>query len=178
MIKIGQHERWKVLPNVDYGRDLDATIPGAPNFKYGEVVESETAVKHAIANVPTEAQWKAAEQYAVFILQPLRNRKGRIHMSSWFRCHALNSHPDVGSSYTSFHCTGGGGDLEPQECTLMELLEEAYKLPVFAEIIAEYFPDGWVHIGALVGDNRRKLKLKDQSHNFSAITIENLRKLY
>lgn len=177
MIKEGQELRWKVLAGVDYGRDLDATIVGTQNFKYGEVVESAIAVQHDIANVPTEAQWKAAEQYTVFILQPLRTRKGRIHMASWFRCHELNSHPDIGSSDTSFHCTGGGGDLEPQECSLMELLEEAHTLH-FSEIIAEWFPNGWVHIGFLKGDDRRRLKLKDKTHHYTLVTIEQLRKLY
>lgn len=165
-----------ILQNVDYGRDLNAKIKGTENFYYWEAVSSVQAVRLGIKNVPTEAQWLTIEWYAKNVLQPLRDKVGGINMSSWFRCKKLND--SVGSSDTSFHLTGGGGDLEPQECSLMELLEEAYKLPIFAEIIAEYFPNGWVHIGALVGDNRRKLKLKDQSHNFSAITIENLRKLY
>jgi len=177
MIRLDQHKRWKVLANVDYGRDLDAYIPNAPNFQYGEAVESATAVKHGIANIPTETQWKAIETFAVFIAQPLRNKCGAIRVSSLFRCVELNSHPDIGGSEKGFHPTGGGADLEPLECTLMELLEEAYKLN-FSEIIAEHFPNGWVHIGFLKGDDRRRLKLKDKLHHFTLITIEALRKLY
>lgn len=178
MIRSDQHKRWKVLPNVDYGRDLNATIPGAPNFYYGEVVESATAVKHGIKNIPTEAQWKRAEAFANNIAQPLRNTKGRIKMSSWFRCVELNSHPDIGGSDRGFHPSGGGGDLEPLDCPLMELLEEAYQLPEWAEIIAEHFPHGWVHIGWIAGDNRRKLKLKDKNHHFARVDIVKLREMY
>lgn len=177
MIKLGQDKRWKVLPNVDYGRDLDASIPNANNFKYGEAVESETAVALGIANVPTEAEWKVIETVAVFMLQPLRNKKGRLKVSSWFRCAELNRHPDIGSSATSFHEKGAAVDLEPQECSLMELLEEAYKLN-FSEIIAEFFPNGWVHVAFLRGDDRRRLKLKDKLHHFKLVTIDYIRKLY
>ena len=174
-----QHKRWKVLPNVDYGRNLDAMIPGAPNFRYGEVVESEVAVKHGIKNIPTEADWKRAEDYARSIAQPCRNAKGRIHMSSWFRCVELNSHPDIGGSDKGFHPYGGGGDLKPIDCSLMELLEWAVlHLPEVAEVIAEYFPNGWVHLGWVRGDNRRKIKLKDAHHNYSPITLQALKQLY
>lgn len=179
MIRSDQHKKWKVLPNVDYGRDLNATIPGAPNFYYGEVVESSTAVKHSIKNIPTEEEWKRAESFARNVLQPSRNAKGKIIMSSWFRCVELNSHPDIGGSDKGYHPTGGGGDLEPQSCTLMELLEWAYEnIEEFGEIIAEHFPNGWVHIGYIAGDNRRKLKLKDAKHHFTLVSIETLRSMY
>lgn len=180
MIKLGQDKRWKVLPNVDYGRDLDASIPGAPNFQYGEVVQSATAVKHGIANVPTEAEWVRAESFACNVLQPLRNQFGALHIESWFRCIALNTHKDIGGSILGFHPSGGGGDIERLDGgSLMEMLEWAYhNLKEFGEIIAEHFPNGWVHIGYIAGDNRRKLKLKDKTHHFVRVTIEQLRKLY
>ncbi len=167
--------KWLIIPNVNYGRDLDAFIPGAQNFQYGEFVQSQKAIDHNIANVPTEAQWKNIEAFAVFIAQPLRTKCGRIKISSGYRCQDLNDL--LGSSEASFHRIGGACDLEPQECTLMSLLEVAYTLN-FSEIIAEYFPDGWVHVGFLKGDDRRMLKLKDASHNYARITIEDLRKLY
>lgn len=170
-------KQWKVLPDVDYGRDLDAVIPGAPNFRYGEAVQSDIAVKLGIANVPTEAQWKAIETVAIFILQPLRTRKGPLKATSWFRCAELNRHPEIGSSEKSYHERGCAVDIEPQNCSLMELLEEAYKLN-FSEIIAEFFPDGWVHVAFMRGDDRRRLKLKDKLHHFTLVTIEQLRKWY
>lgn len=165
-----------ILSGIDYGRDLDAYIPDAPNFQYWEVVSSNIAVRHNIANVPTEAQWKAAENFARFVLQPLRYKFGRLNISSWFRCPALNT--KVGSGPSSFHLTGGAADVEPEEVTLMELLDGAYSLANISEIIAEFFPHGWVHIGYLVGDNRRMLKLKDPTHNYSRVTLDQLKQLY
>lgn len=164
-----------ILQGIDYGRDLDAYIPNAPNFQYWEVVSSPIAVRLGIKNIPTEAQWRNAEIFAVNVAQPIRNKVGRISFSSWFRNPQLNT--AVQSGPTSYHLTGGAGDLEPAECTLMELLEEANKLH-YSEIIAEYFPHGWVHVAYLKGDDRKKLKLKDPSHNSTRITIEELRKLY
>lgn len=177
MIRSDQHVKWKVLADIDYGRDLDAVIPGAQNFQYGEAVQSATAVKLGIANVPSEAEWKAIETVAVFILQPLRNRKGALKATSWFRCAQLNRHPKIGSSERSYHERGCAVDLEPKNCSLMELLEEAYTLN-FSEIIAEFFPDGWVHVAFMRGDDRRRLKLKDKLHHFTLVTIDQLRKLY
>jgi hypothetical protein len=46
------------------------------------------------------------------------------------------------------------------------------------KLLAEHFPNGWVHIGYIAGDNRRKLKLKDKTHHFTPITIEALAELY
>jgi hypothetical protein len=164
-----------VLPNVDYRRDLSKAIEGAPNFTYGEVVSSQIAVRKGIANIPSEAEWKRAEAMAKDILQPLRNKVGRINVNSWFRSKKLND--AVGSSDASFHRTGGGADLDPEEVSLMELLESAMKLPV-SEVIAEYFPNGWVHIGYAVGSPRKALKLKDPKHHYAKMSLEQLKGYY
>lgn len=164
-----------ILPNVNYGRDLSATIPGTNNFKYWEVVSSELAVRHGIANIPTEAEWLVAEEFARKVLQPMRNKIGAVRISSWFRCKKLND--AAGSSDSSFHRTGGAADIEPIKVSLMACLEVCYA-GEFSEIIAEYFPSGWVHCGYLVGDKRKMLKLKDHTHNYSRITIEELRRMY
>lgn len=165
-----------VIPGINYGRDLNATIPGTTNFQYGEVVSSPIAVRLGIKNVPTEAQWQNAEAYARFVLQPLRDRFGPLNMSSWFRCPELNT--AVKSGPTSFHLTGGGGDIEPQNVSLMTLLNGAYEMFDFSEMIAEFFPHGWVHIGHLPGNSKRALKLKDPNHNYSLVTLDQLHQLY
>lgn len=163
-----------ILPNVDYGRDLDAYI--SKNFQYWEFVSSKKAVELGIANVPTEAEWQRIEFLVKYIVQPLRDKKGRIRVSSAFRCKALND--ANGSTDTSFHRLGCAVDLEPLECSLMELLEEAYKLPNWSEIIAEYFPNGWLHIAYKENDNRKMLKLKDKLNHYKRVTLDILRKKY
>lgn len=164
-----------VLPGVDYGRPLDGVIPGAPNFTYGDFVSSDKAVRLGIANVPNEDQWKAVETLAKDIIQPLRNIVGPISINSGYRCKALND--ALGSSDTSFHRTGGGADLHPLDCSLMTLLNEVVKAN-YSECIAEFFPNGWVHVGYLAGNNNKHLKLKDSNHNYSLITLDDLHKLY
>jgi zinc D-Ala-D-Ala carboxypeptidase len=164
-----------VLPNVDYRRDLNKKIVQAENFTYGEFVSSETAVRMGYKNVPTEEEWQKVEALARDILQPLRNKLGRININSGYRCKALNDH--ICSSDASYHRTGGGVDLDPEECTLMQLCEEAMKMNV-SEVIAEYFPDGWVHIGYLRGKATKTLKLKDANHHYSRISMNDLRGIY
>ena len=164
-----------ILPNVDYGRDLDAYI--SKNFQYWEFVSSIQAVRLGIANVPTEAEWKNIENLVRVCLQPLRNNLGKpLTINSGFRCKKLND--AVGSSDTSFHRLGCAVDIDSDNIKLMDILEACYKLPNWSELIAEFFPNGWVHLGMKQGDNRRMLKLKDPTHNYSRVTIEQLRKLY
>ena len=164
-----------ILPNVDYGRDLSKAIEGAPNFTYGEVVSSMTAVRAGIANIPSESEWKRAEDFARDILQPLRMKYGRINVNSWYRCKKLND--KVESSDASYHRTGGGADLDPEEVTLMALLEGAMQLEV-SEVIAEFFPDGWVHIGYTKGSPRKTLKLKDARNHYRRMSLDALKGYY
>jgi hypothetical protein len=164
-----------ILAGVNYGRNLDETIPSAPSFKYWEFVSSQLAVRNNIANIPNEQEWKNIEYLAKTMLQPLRDKIGSIDINSGFRCKKLNDL--AGSSDTSHHSNGCAADLEPKEVSLIKCLEEASKLP-YTEIIAEYFPNGWVHVATVSGRSDKKLKLKDDKHNFTPITLQELRGLY
>lgn len=163
---------------MDWGRDLGSKIPGAPNFTYGEFVRSDTAIRKGIVNKPNEAQWQNVEYLAVNVLQPVRNEFGRITLLSGFRtvelCLAL------GSSAKSFHAQGGAGDIEPYDRStrLFDVLKWIYENIEYSELIAEFFPDGWVHVGKLQGDNRKMLKLKDAHHNFAQVDIDYIGNLY
>lgn len=164
-----------IIEGVDYGRDLGAYLPSAPNFQYWEFVSSINAVRAGIANIPTESEWKNIEAYAKDILQPLRNIVGRIDISSGFRNEEVNNLAK--STNRSFHRLGMACDLEPLDVPLMKLLEEAMKMNV-TEVIAEFFPHGWVHVGYQIGRPERKLKLKDNTHNFTVLTLKALKAIY
>jgi hypothetical protein len=164
-----------VIAGVNYGRNLDATLPNAPSFKYWEFVSSQLAVRNNIANVPTEAEWKNIEYLAAHLLQPLRNKIGTLGINSGFRCKRLNDL--AGSSDASHHRNGCAVDIEPQGVSLMKCLEEVAKLP-YTEIIAEYFPNGWVHAALVNGRADKKIKLKDDKHHFTPITVQELKGLY
>lgn len=164
-----------VISGVNYGRDLDAWV--SENFQYWEFVSSSQAVRLGIRNVPTEAEWKNIELLIKEVLQPLRTKLGKpIVINSCFRCKKLND--AIGSSDTSFHRLGCAADIDSSTTPLMEILEVAYGLPKWSEIIAEFFPDGWVHVAYKAGDTRKMLKLKDAKHNFSRVTKEQLNALY
>lgn len=164
-----------VLPNVNYGRNLEEFV--TENFQYWEFVSSMNAVRLGIANVPNEQEWKNIEFLAKNVVQPIRDAIGKpLTINSGFRCKKLND--AAGSTDTSFHRLGCAVDLDSENIPLMKILEIAHGLPAYSEIIAEYFPQGWVHVAYKEGDNRKMLKLKDPKHHFARVTIDTLRKLY
>ena len=164
-----------VYLDTDYGRDLTASI--SENFKYWEFVSSETAMKNGIKNIPNEQEWQNIEFVVKTILQPLRDKLGiPLTINSGFRNSKLNEL--AGGSETSFHRLGCAVDVDTHRIPLVQVLEAAYELPEWSEIIAEYFPQGWVHIAYKQGDNRKMLKLKDNKHHFSKVTLEYIQGIY
>jgi len=167
-------------------RDLEAKIPGAPNFEYWEFIKSDTAMRLGIVNEPNEAQWQNIEKLAVNILQPVRDRFGRINLTSGFRCPelciAVGSYKIIDGKkvVTSNHQRGEAGDIEPDNTRipLLDILNFIYSECDFRELIAEHFPGGWVHAAYREGGNDRILKLKDANHNFERVTIEYINSIY
>ena len=167
-------------------RDPRAKIPGAPDFAYWEFLKSDTALRLGIKNEPNEEQWQNIEKLAFHILQPVRNRFGRINLTSGFRCPelclAIGSYKVVNGVkiVTSNHQRGEAGDFEPDDITipLIDILNFIYNECEFRELIAENFPGGWVHAAFREGGNDRILKLKDPDHNYDEVTIEYLNSLY
>jgi hypothetical protein len=170
--------KWLVIPGVDYGRDLDARVPGAPDFQYGEFVQSEKAVSLNIANIPNEEEWKRVEYVAVNICQPIRDKFGRIKVNSCFRCKQLND--AVQSSDASYHRLGAAVDIEPYDSNikLMSIFEWVCNNLKFNEIIAEYFPNGWNHIGVMEGRDDSKIKLKDDKHKYAVVSLDYIKNIY
>lgn len=158
--------------------NLKDKIPGAPNFTYGEFVKSSTATRLGIANVPTDAQWMNIEQLALKVLQPLRNEFGRIRITSGFRSVELCL--AIGSSKYSNHAKGEAADIEPKKdgVTLLHIAQFIHDELDYRTVIAEYFPDGWVHVDYRIGGNLKRLKLKDATHNYQDIQMGYLKNLY
>lgn len=159
-------------------RNLKEKIPGAPNFRYGEFVKSDTAIRLEIPNIPKEQHWKNIEKLAINILQPIRNQFGRIRITSGFRSVKLCK--AIGSSPNSNHTRGEAADIEPWSFNvpLINVIKFIHDELDFRELIAEYFPHGWVHVAYREGSNTRVLKLKDAEHNYQKVSIEYLTDLY
>ena len=152
---------------------------GVPsNFQYKEFIKSITALRRGIKNVPKESQWQSIEKLVIFILQPLRTRFGRVRITSGFRSPELCE--AIGSSKSSNHTRGEAADIEPlaKNVTLMDILKYTHKNLPHRELIAEYFPDGWVHVAYREGANTETLKLKDEHHNYERVDLEYIVELY
>lgn len=178
-------------------RDLKAKI--SKNFRYGEFVKSETAEKFGIQINPTEQQWKNIETLVAVGLQPIADKFGGINVNSGIRPKELTfavRSPELYKvlkengenaklqayidAVSSNHGDGYASDIEPldKDVTLMEIIEYIVANLPYTEVIAEYFPNGWVHYAYNQNAEHSKLKLKDADHNYEVVTIEYLRKLY
>lgn len=159
-------------------RNLKDKIPGAPNFRYREFIKSDTAIRKGIDNTPTEKEWENIEKIAVNVLQPARKAKGRIRITSGYRSPALNK--AIKGSKRSLHCYGNAVDIEPLRgsVSLLDLFEWIHNNCEFRELIAEFFPEGWIHIGYVEEDNYRKVKLKDKDHDYRLVSLDRIKNLY
>lgn len=162
-------------------RNLYNKIDGAKNFSYLELIRSDTAMRLGMNNLPKyDNVWTNLKDLATNCLQPIRDQFGSIKINSGYRSPELCLL--VGSSVNSNHTRGEAADLEPfhNNIKLIDVINWAYNNLEFRELIAEYFPGGWVHIAyrKIRGGNNKTLKLKDRNHHYSRVTIDYINKLY
>lgn len=167
-----------LLDNINYGRNLNTAIQGASNFKYKEFVNSDLATRHNLANVPTEEEWQNIEELARTILQPLRDIIGAIKINSGYRSRSLNNL--LKSKESSYHRKGFAVDFIPLEIDLITALEIIVEKFPTTELIAEYFPYGWIHLAYNKNDNRlfNSIKLKDKDVHYEFVTMQFLKNKY
>ena len=159
-------------------RNLNDKIPGAPNFQYREFVRSDTAIRKGIVNMPNEVEWENIERLAVNVLQPVRDQFGSIRITSGFRSKELNV--AIGGSETSNHCRGEASDIEPIQTniSLLDIVIFIHDNLYYRNMIAEFLPDGWIHVDYRKGQNIKRLKLKDKKHNYTEVSLQYLKELY
>lgn len=148
------------------------------NFTYNELIKSDTAKRLGIKNEPNDIQWKALEALTINVLQPIRNKFGLIRVTSGFRSPELCL--KINSNVNSNHTRGEAADIEPVDgrIKLFRIIEWIHDNLDYRELIAEFFPDGWIHVAYRNGGNNRTLKLKDNDHNYKVVTLDYIRKLY
>ena len=148
------------------------------NFRYAEFVKSETATRLDIPNEPNEEHWLNIEALVQNVLQPIRDKFGPLRITSGYRSSRLCE--AIGSSTTSNHTRGQAADIEPYDydTPLFDIVEFVHDELEYRELIAEYFPDGWVHVAYREEDNNRQLKLKDADHDYDVVDVDYIRGIY
>ena len=131
-------------------------------FTIQELINSDTAKKKGIKNIPSSEQEKNLIALVDNILDPLRLAYGKpIIITSGFRSNELNK--AVGGSNTSQHSVGQAADIRTIEDTKSEnkkLFDLIIKLDLpFDQLIDEHNFD-WVHVSYSPKNRKQILKIK------------------
>jgi len=134
------------------------------HFTLEEVLKSETAIRKGIDNTPREEQLFQIQQLCSIVADEIREHYNKpIRITSGFRCEKLNK--AIGGSPKSQHrAENGDAAIDFQFYDPSMNLEAVFQWIVklsnipFDQCIAEFLPEGWIHISyRLDGKNRGKI---------------------
>jgi zinc D-Ala-D-Ala carboxypeptidase len=145
------------------------------NFLLSELIKSDIAIRKGIDNYPKDkAVINNLAKLCQKILQPCRDKFGKIHPTSGFRCLELNRL--IGSKDSSQHILGQAVDFEIPSVPNYKL---AYwirdNIPVFDQIILEHYikgqpGSGWVHVSLKEKGNRKECLTWDGNKFMEGLT--------
>lgn len=147
------------------------------NFTLAEMTKSETALRHGMANDPTESEIGNLTQLCEKVLQPVRDYYGMgVKVNSGYRHPLVNA--KVGGSTTSDHCKGFAADIEIPGIANGQLAEWIQDNLEFTQLILEFYtpgvPDsGWVHV-SYNPDNLKKQVLTATRENGKTVYLPGL----
>lgn len=121
------------------------------NFSLSELINSETAKKNKISNIPDISSLDNILNLIFYVLQPLRERLNKpIKINSGYRCKKLNAL--VGGVATSQHLKGQAADIVVQGMSVKNLIDFIKASQIeYDQLIDE---KTWVHISFAKGKNR------------------------
>lgn len=132
----------------------------SPNFTLAEFTRSATAIRLGIDNTPTPAIIENL-RFTASKLEEIRAQMAgmkTIFVNSGYRCLALNR--AVGGSPTSAHVKGLAVDITAPRFysgNVRKLCEFVASCGVeFDQLIYEFGPQGWCHIGFAIGSTPRR----------------------
>jgi len=132
------------------------------NISYNEAVNSKTALRLGINNIPNAEQLSSMKDLAERVFQPIREHFNvPIYISSFFRSEALNK--SIGGSKTSQHCKGEAMDLDGDAfsgVTNAQIFNYIKDNLEFDQLIWEFGTDknpNWVHVSYSKNKNRGKV---------------------
>lgn len=122
------------------------------NFALSEMITTSTSIENKIESL---------EHYNNLVLlvnnliQPIRNKFGRIRINSGYRNQAVNK--AVGGVQTSQHTKGQAADLKPLEAELRAVFEYVRDNMVFDQLIL--YPN-FIHVSYNHLNNRKQVIIK------------------
>lgn len=137
----------------------------SPHFSLEEFTVSQTASREGISNQPASQAHMDNLRKTAAVMEKVRTMLGNkpIMVSSGYRSPALNA--AVGGASSSAHCSGLACDFNcPGFGTSFQICE--FLAPHVDELgidqlINEYPPSGWVHIGLRDGEPRNQVATID-----------------
>lgn len=126
------------------------------NFTISELVYSDTAKIHNIANTPDLKSLDNLLYLIVFVLQPLRDKFGSIKINSGYRCKRLNTL--VKGAVNSNHLYGCAADIVPLKATFKQVYDYITQNLDYDECFIEKNSLGakWLHVAYRHNNNRKK----------------------
>lgn len=124
------------------------------NFELSELVVTSAG----LPNTPGQAEVAALRRLCEAVLQPWRDRVGRLRVTSGYRSPAVNR--AIGGSSTSQHMRGEAADVVPLDVPLAEAWESLLGagLPIDQAIVYQRAEGrGWIHVSHSVRRTRGEL---------------------
>ena len=134
-VKKEKKVEFKCFPDVLHGYNVYAKIKGATNFTIHELLYSETASENKLSNIPTKDELKKLILLARKVLQPIRNKFGRVIVTSGYRSILLCKL--VGSNKNSNHIRGEAADFFVPGVKLIVILRWIVRNLEYRELILE-----------------------------------------
>ena len=131
------------------------------HFGLDEFVVSQTASRKGIDNTPPPDAIEALRALCSNVLEPLREALGPVHISSGYRCPALNK--AVGSKPSSQHVHGEAADISVPAHTLARVFNWIQTNVPYDQLIREFPPGGWVHVTYRAASPRSSCLVIDHS---------------
>ena len=127
------------------------------NFTLSELIKSDTAIRKGFNNNPNAGQIEKLKLLCENILQPVRDRFGRVTVTSGYRSPELCL--AIGSSIDSQHTKAEAADFECPGVDNAEVAEWIHRELPYDQLILEYYTpgepsSGWIHCSWVAEDRR------------------------
>ena len=147
---------------------LDFNQRLSPNFQLKEFITSQTAARKGIDNTPPDSVVYHLRVVASWLEMARKILGHPITISSGYRSPALNK--AVGGARNSAHLSGFAADFE---CPGFGSPEAVFRRLILAglpcdQLILEFPPEGWVHVGLSIGPGRQQHLIIDSNGTRSA----------